>query len=57
MELCRKGADKGLPGAQTDLSEMYLMGQGVARDPVESARLFRLAGEQGQANALLLLGQ
>ena len=26
VELCRKGADKGLPGAQTDLGEMYLMG-------------------------------
>jgi TPR repeat protein len=25
VELCRKGADKGLPGAQTDLGEMYLM--------------------------------
>ena len=44
LRLYRFGADKGLPGAQMELAEMYAKGDGVGRDDGEAIRLFRAGG-------------
>ena len=41
---------------QFELGEMYYSGEGVAKDRAEAARLFRLAADQGMAQAQNVLG-
>jgi hypothetical protein len=55
--LCRRSAERGVADAQTDLGQMYLLGEGVERDLPEAARWFQRAVDQGQANAALMLGK
>ncbi|MFM2366475.1 MAG: hypothetical protein RIR95_1083, partial [Pseudomonadota bacterium] len=40
-------ADQGHADAQAFLGAMYINGDGVARDPEEAARWYRLAADQG----------
>ncbi len=49
-------AEAGDPEAQVALAGLYLTGAGVAADPGEAARWFRLAAEQGDPVAQLNLG-
>ena len=52
----RELADQGLPKAQSALGLMYQDGQGVAQDDAEAVKWFRLAAEQGDADAQSNLG-
>lgn len=45
-------AEAGDPRAQVQIGRYYLNGQGVAADPVEAARWFRLAAEAGRVEAM-----
>ena len=49
-------ATEGDAEAQCSLGVMYLMGDGVDKDPAEAARWFREAAEQGHAKGQLYLG-
>jgi TPR repeat protein len=49
-------ADKGDTEAQLELAELYVVGDGVAKDPAKAAKLRRKAAEQGSARAQCLLG-
>jgi TPR repeat protein len=49
-------ADRGDPGAQFRLSQLYLEGRGVAQDPKEGLRLLEGAAEKGHRDARLALG-
>ena len=49
-------AEAGDPEAQVALAGLYLSGTGVARDPVEAARWYRLAAQRGDPVAQLNLG-
>ena len=49
-------AEAGDPDAQYRLGMMYDFGQGVKKDPVESARWLRLAAVQGLPEAQFALG-
>jgi transglutaminase-like putative cysteine protease len=49
-------ADKGHPGAQSNLGYMYENGLGVAIDLSEAARWYRLAAEQGNTYSQTRLG-
>src|SRR5262249_48104983 len=44
------------PEAQFQLGQLYLQGQGTAKDEVQAARWFRLAANKGQRNAQAALG-
>lgn len=57
VELCREGAEKGDPDAQTDLANFYLLGQIVPKDMAAARQWYEKAAAQGQANAALVLGQ
>ncbi len=48
-------ADAGNPEAQFSVGIMYSLGFGVARSPIEAARLWRLAAANGHARAAHLL--
>ena len=45
------------PEALVALAGLYAAGSGVARDPVEAARLYRRAADLGNADAQLNLGE
>lgn len=49
-------ADKGNPEAQLILGKMYMMGQGVPKDPELSAKWLRASATQGNADAEFFLG-
>jgi TPR repeat protein len=49
-------ADRGDPGAQFRLSQLYLEGRGVAQDQKEGMRLLEGAAEKGHRDARLALG-
>ncbi|MCL0044977.1 trypsin-like peptidase domain-containing protein [Nitrospinaceae bacterium] len=50
-------AEQGIAGAQYNLGQMYLRGQGVPQDYKEAVKWYRLAAEQGNANAQFNLAQ
>ena len=52
----RASGDAGDPRAQRLLGDMYLRGQGVARDATAAAGWYRKAAEQGLARAQVALG-
>ena len=52
----RQAAKQGDAEAQCNLGVMYLMGDGVDKDPAEAVRWFRAAAEQGHAKGQLYLG-
>ena len=56
MAAWRPLAEAGDAEAQTALGGLYLAGTGVALDPAEAARWYRLAAEQGDPVAQLNLG-
>jgi TPR repeat protein len=56
FQLCSQGAEQDDPDTLGELGEMYLAGDGVARDPAKAADLLRRAAERDQANAARLLG-
>jgi DNA-binding NarL/FixJ family response regulator len=43
LEVCRKAAERGLPGARVELANYYLQGNGVAPDPVSAYMWFLLS--------------
>ncbi len=49
-------ANSGGIVAQTMVGQMYEYGQGIAEDKTEAVKWYRLAAEQGDANAQLLMG-
>ena len=49
-------ADAGNAGAQFNLGLMYANGLGVAKDPVEAAKWWRLAADQNYTKAQLNIG-
>ena len=52
----RRRAEAGDPRAQLRLGESYAVGVGVAQDPAEAARWYRMAAERGFAAAQYALG-
>ncbi len=52
----RKKVEQGDANAQFSLREPYAFGIGVAKDPVESVKWYRLAAEQGHVRAQGMLG-
>ena len=59
MDLCelRAMASRGSSVALNEMGVRYEFGRGVARDEVKAARLFRLAADQGNADAQFNLGR
>ena len=51
-----KAAEEGDADAQTRIGVAYYLGDGVAEDPAEAARWWRLAADQGNATAQAGLG-
>ncbi|MDX6751743.1 hypothetical protein SH611_18205 [Geminicoccaceae bacterium 1502E] len=51
LEAWREGAARGDAAAQHNMGVAALRGYGMAADPAEAARWFRLAAEQGRASA------
>ena len=49
-------ADKGNPEAQLILGKMYLMGQGVPKDPEQANKWLKASAAQGNADAEFFLG-
>jgi len=49
-------ADKGNPEAQLILGKMYLMGQGVPKDPEQANKWIKASAAQGNADAEFFLG-
>jgi len=49
-------AEQGNAEAQFDLGRMYLMGQGVLKDPDQAIKWFKASAAQGNANAQFFLG-
>ncbi len=49
-------AKQGSPDAQVLLGRMYLLGNGVLKDPDEAYKLFRAASAQGNADAEFFVG-
>ena len=49
-------AGRGNPEAQLLLARMFLMGQGVSRDPDQAMKWFRAAASQGNADAQFFMG-
>jgi uncharacterized protein len=49
-------AEHGNAGSQVLLGRMYLMGQGVTKDPAQAMKWFQAAAVQGNAEAQFLLG-
>jgi TPR repeat protein len=56
LQLMRTLSTQGQAIAQTNLGLIYEKSQGVAQDPVEAARWYKLAAVQGHAKAQYLLG-
>ena len=52
----RRGAEQGSAGAQLLLGNMYLFGQGVAKDDQLAVFWYRKAAEQGHAGTQAVLG-
>jgi TPR repeat protein len=44
-------AEQGHTIAQFNLGLCFMYGQGVAKDPVEAVKWYRMAAEQGHADA------
>lgn len=57
VELCREGAEKGDADAQTDLGNIYLVGEIVPKDAVAAAGWYERAVAQRHRNAAFTLGQ
>lgn len=55
-EWYRRAADKGHPGAQFNLANMYLDGLGVPKDAGEAVAWYRKAADQGDTLAQFSLG-
>ena len=53
---CRRLADQGDVGAQSNLGVMYNYGRGVPKDYAEAAKWYRLAADQGNVRAQYNLG-
>jgi TPR repeat protein len=51
LQIAQPLAQHGFAPAQTLLAEMYLDGQGVARDPARAMSLYRQAADQGDGRA------
>ena len=49
-------AEQGNREAQVLLGRMFLMGQGVSRDPDQAVKWFRLSADQGNADAQFFMG-
>jgi hypothetical protein len=49
-------ADKGNPEAQLILGKMYMMGQGVPKDPEQANKWLKASAAQGNADAEFFLG-
>lgn len=49
-------AEQGNPEAQLLLARMFLMGQGVSRDPDQAMKWFRASANQGNADAQFFMG-
>lgn len=56
LRLYRQLAEGGDGDAQCELGRMYLSGNGVPQDYIQSTAWFRKAAEQGNAKGLLFLG-
>ena len=56
MKLLKPLADAGNAVAQHRLGVMYVLGQGVPRDPAEAIKLFTAAADQGQGESQHSLG-
>ncbi len=56
LRLCRPLAEQGDPVAQNALAGLFYTGDGVPQDDAEAARWYRLAAEQGHAEAQYALG-
>ena len=56
MKLLKPLADAGNAIAQHRLGVMYVLGQGVPRDPAEAIKLFTAAADQGQGESQHSLG-
>jgi uncharacterized protein len=52
----RQAADKGHPGAQFTLGNLYELGQGVATNMTQAAEWYRKAAEQKNAEAEYAVG-
>ena len=52
MSWCRKAAEQGHDGAQSNLGAMYAQGQGVPQDYVLAHMWFNLAAAKGDADAV-----
>lgn len=57
LEWTQKAAQQGFPIAQTLLAEMYIVGQGVRRNPAEANRLLALAAKSKYPRAKIGLVQ
>lgn len=56
LELLTKGANRGHPGAMSQLATMYSLGIGVKRDPAFAAVLHTFASRAGQHVSTMALG-
>ena len=56
LKEARPLAEHGNPDAQLLLGRMYLMGQGVSRDPDQAMKWFRASADQGNADAQFFMG-
>ena len=56
FDTVRQAAEQGDATAQFNLAVMYAKGEGVPQDDPEAVRWYRLAAEQGQADAQYGLG-
>ncbi len=52
----RPAAEQGNAEAQLYLGKMYIMGQGILKDPDEAVKWFKASAEQGNADAQFFLG-
>ena len=56
LNIFHSAAEKGHPGAQAALGELYNEGKGIKRNAQEAARWYQLAAEQGHLDAQVTLG-
>lgn len=49
-------AEQGNPGAQMFLGRMYMLGEGVLKDPEQAIKWFKASASQGNADAQFFLG-
>ena len=56
LDTVRQAAEQGDTTAQFNLGVRYATGEGVPQDDAEAVQWYRLAAEQGLANAQLISG-